>query len=157
MKPYGEVIRYRNRPHSADKCGICAGYEDTKGGRKGLRQSRDTSHYLKARARQCSRQLCKEEMDQMNKQADYWSYRILRTPTEDGKYYTYGIHEVYFDGHTGERITHSSEPITIKNICLSSVTEKEEEDTIKDMKESLLFMLKAFNHPVLDYDEDNKD
>jgi len=67
-----------------------------------------------------------------------WNYRVLRNFNDDGTFY-YQIHETYYD--TDGKI-----------MCYSDDGIKPYGETVPELKDDLLYMIKALDKPVLDYE-----
>lgn len=72
----------------------------------------------------------------------HWNHRVIRREQEfhGEKYVTYGIHEVYYTD--GQHHALTMEPVAICG------------DSLDDIKQSLEWMTKALEAPVLDFDKD---
>ena len=73
----------------------------------------------------------------------HWNHRVIRTPYNIGEkdpYYTYGIHEVYYD--EDGPFSWTVEPIKFTG------------DSVEDIKWSLEKMLECLSKPVLQADGD---
>lgn len=86
----------------------------------------------------------KEELTKI----EYWSYRVMRrswAPIAGEKpAYSYGIYEVYFD-QSDQVVTYSEESISPSG------------ESIRELKGDVANYLKAFNSPILDYDNNGKE
>ena len=76
----------------------------------------------------------------MSNDLAHWNYRIIRHTTN--KNIRYAIHEVFYSDAMAKAVAiEESFPMG---------------ETVKELREDLQLMLKAFNHPPLDMDEFEK-
>lgn len=71
--------------------------------------------------------------------AQLWDYRVVRKKEDNGSM-TFGIHEVFYDKH--------GKPQFCSNRSMEPTGE-----SIRDLRASVVQMMKAFNKPILRYED----
>lgn len=81
-----------------------------------------------------------------------WNYRICKKTLEGNNHVAvvYGIHEAYYNDN-GEIWGVTENPIMVLTDIVLDLDEKEE-DAVKDLKETMRYITKALEEPILDLD-----